>query len=66
VLALLSDVAKNENLGVLVVLHQPELARRYADRLVGFLDGRVSFDRAPGLVTDSEIEALYGADDDER
>src|SRR6202012_1609594 len=34
VLALLADVAKNENLGVLVVLHQPELARRYADRLV--------------------------------
>ena len=39
VLSLLADVAKNENLGVLVVLHQPELARRYADRLVGFLRG---------------------------
>ena len=66
VLSLLSDVAKNENLGVLVVLHQPELARRYADRLVGFLDGRVSFDRAPDLVSDGDVEALYAADDDER
>ena len=66
VLALLQDVAKNENLGVLVVLHQPELARRYADRLVGFLDGRVRFDRAPELVGDDEVDALYAAEDDER
>src|SRR5262249_58262855 len=66
VLALLADVAHGESLGVLVVLHQPELARRYADRLVGFLDGRVAFDRAPSLVTDDEVDALYAAEDDER
>jgi phosphonate transport system ATP-binding protein len=65
VLSLLADVAKNENLGVLVVLHQPELARRHADRLVGFLDGNISFDRPPSQVRDDEVEALYGADDDE-
>jgi phosphonate transport system ATP-binding protein len=66
VMSLLADVAKNENLGVLVVLHQPELARRYAHRLVGFLDGRVAFDRAPAEVSDEQIDSLYGADDDER
>ena len=66
VLSLLADVAHNENLGVLVVLHQPELARRFADRLVGFLDGGISFDRAPTDVTDDEIETLYRNDDDER
>ena len=65
VLSLLSDVAKRENLAVLVVLHQPELARRYADRIVGFLDGRVSFDRAPGWVSEADVEALYPVDDDE-
>jgi phosphonate transport system ATP-binding protein len=65
VLALLADVAKNENLGVLVVLHQPELARRYADRLIGFFEGQISFDRAPHEVTSDEVEALYGRDDDE-
>jgi phosphonate transport system ATP-binding protein len=66
VLSLLADVAKNENLGVLVVLHQPELARRHADRLVGFFEGGISFDRAPADVGDNEIEGLYGNDDDER
>ena len=66
VLDLLADVSHNENLGVLVVLHQPDLARRYADRLVGFHDGRVAFDRPPAQVSDEEIDALYGDDDDER
>jgi phosphonate transport system ATP-binding protein len=66
VMALLADVARNENLGVVAVLHQPDLARRYADRLVGFLDGRVAFDRPPDSVSDDEVETLYGHDDDER
>ena len=62
VLELLADVAKNENLGVLVVLHQPELARCYADRLVGFRDGRVSFDAVPSGVTPEQIDELYRAE----
>jgi phosphonate transport system ATP-binding protein len=66
VLTLLADVAHNENLGVLAVLHQPELARRYADRLVGFNQGQVAFDRPPAQVSDDEINALYADDDDER
>jgi phosphonate transport system ATP-binding protein len=66
VLELLADVAHNENLGVIVVLHQPELARRYADRLVGFNDGRVAFDRPPTQVSEGEVDSLYGQDDDER
>ncbi len=65
VLSLLADVARNENLGVLGVLHQPELARRHADRLVGFLDGRILFDGAPQSVSDDQVVALYTAEDDE-
>ena len=64
VLALLADVAHTDGLGVLAVLHQPDLARRYADRLVGFLDGQVRFDRKPVDVTDEEIDQLYVGDDD--
>src|SRR5262249_5972307 len=64
VLALLADVAHTEGLGVLVVLHQPDLARKYADRLIGFAGGNLVFDRAPGDVGDAEIAALYGDDDD--
>lgn len=59
VLELLADVAHRDGLGVLVVLHQPELARRYADRIVGLIDGVVAFDRAPAEVDDREIALLY-------
>jgi len=65
VLSLLADVAHDEGLGVLVVLHQPELARRYADRLIGFLDGGISFDGRPDTVSDDEIALLYVEEDDE-
>jgi phosphonate transport system ATP-binding protein len=65
VLSLLADVAHDEGLGVLVVLHQPELARRYADRLIGFLDGGISFDARPETVSDDEIALLYVEEDDE-
>jgi phosphonate transport system ATP-binding protein len=64
VLALLADVAHGEGLGVLCVLHQPDLARRYADRLVGLYRGRVTFDAAPVDVAESAIHALYRDEDD--
>jgi phosphonate transport system ATP-binding protein len=66
VLALLADVARSDGLAVLVVLHQPGLARRYADRLVGFLDGGVHFDDRPERIDDEAIDTLYRAGDDER
>jgi phosphonate transport system ATP-binding protein len=59
VLAVLGDLARNEGLAVAAVLHQPDLARRHADRLVGLLHGRVAFDAAPGTVSREACDALY-------
>jgi phosphonate transport system permease protein len=59
ILALLADVAHREHVGVLCVLHQPDLARRYADRLVGIAHGSVSFDDAPDRISDAAIADLY-------
>jgi phosphonate transport system ATP-binding protein len=59
VLGLLADVAHSDQLGVLTVLHQPDLALRYADRIVGMKLGHVVFDKAPADVAPEEIEDLY-------
>ena len=59
VLGLLADVAHSDQLGVLAVLHQPELALRYADRIVGIKLGEVAFDKPPGDVSGEEIDDLY-------
>jgi phosphonate transport system ATP-binding protein len=44
-----------------VSLHDPALARRYADRLVGIRHGRIAFDRPPVDVSDADLAALYQA-----
>jgi phosphonate transport system ATP-binding protein len=59
VLRLLADLAHQSRLAVCVVLHQPELARRYADRVIGLLNGRVMFDAPPGDIAVDAIDQLY-------
>ena len=59
VMRLLAELAHSEQLAVCVVLHQPDLARRYADRLVGILRGRLVFDTAPDDVSAAVIDELY-------
>ena len=59
VMRLLRQLAKDEGMAVLAVLHQPELARRYADRLLGLRKGVIAFADAPANVSDSAIDSLY-------
>lgn len=59
VLALLADIARNDGLAVACVLHQPDLARRYADRIVGIAGGEIVFERTPATIQDGEIARLY-------
>jgi phosphonate transport system ATP-binding protein len=45
-----------------VSVHDPELARRHADRMVGLGHGVVVFDRPAADVTDADLAALYRLD----
>ena len=59
VLALLADLAHTDGLAVLTVLHQPDLALHYSDRIVGIKAGEVAFDKRPADVSAAEIAGLY-------
>lgn len=59
VLALLADLAHNDGLAVLCVLHQPDLALRHSDRIVGMRLGSVAFDKRPADVSGEDVSALY-------
>ena len=59
---LLRRVSREDGLGVLCVLHQPDLARRYADRILGMQAGRIVFDERPNRVGDRAVAALYEKD----
>ncbi len=55
VLGLLAELAHTERLAVLAVLHQPDLAARHADRVVGLRSGHVVLVGPPG----GDVRALY-------
>lgn len=59
VLLLLAQLASREHLGVVCVLHQPELALRHAHRMVGLRHGRLMFDAPVAEVTTQMIGELY-------
>ncbi len=62
VMRLLRRLATEDGLAVVCVLHQPELAARYADRLVGLRGGLLEFDRQASDVSSQQIAGLYLAE----
>lgn len=59
IMRLLRSLAVEENLAVLCVLHQVELAYNYADRVVGIRDGRVAFDLPRAELSRDAVRRLY-------
>ncbi|GGF56915.1 phosphonates import ATP-binding protein PhnC 2 [Marmoricola endophyticus] len=49
----------DDGIAVAAVLHQPDLARRHADRLVGLQQGRIVFSGSPEEIAEDEVRALY-------
>jgi phosphonate transport system ATP-binding protein len=59
VMGLLRSLAVDEGLAVVCVLHQPDLARWHADRIVGLRGGRIVVDAAAAEVDDVVLTRLY-------
>jgi phosphonate transport system ATP-binding protein len=62
VMRLLRSLADDDAIAVACVLHQPDLARRHSDRVVGLTSGRVTLDTTPAALTDANVDALYAPD----
>jgi phosphonate transport system ATP-binding protein len=59
VMEMLLRISREDNLTVVASLHQVELARGWADRLVGLRDGRVVADARPDELTEQGIADIY-------
>jgi len=59
ILRLLQRLAGEENLAILCVLHQIELAYAYADRVVGIRDGCAVFDLPRSELSRDVVRRLY-------
>lgn len=63
ILGLLTEAGRARGATTVFSSHQPELARRFADRVVGMRNGRVLFDLPATELTGDDEAALYLDDD---
>jgi phosphonate transport system ATP-binding protein len=61
----LKRIAREDGITTVVNLHFIDMAREYADRIIGMRDGVVVFDGTAAEATDAAFEDIYGRAIDE-
>ena len=59
ILSLLKKINKDFGTTILCNLHQVDLAKKYSDRLVGLLDGKIIFDEKSNNINKTDLEKIY-------
>jgi phosphonate transport system ATP-binding protein len=60
---LMAGIARTRGIPVLVNMHDVELAKRFADRVIGMAEGRIVFDGRPADLDDAMLKKIYGGED---
>lgn len=63
IMQLLKDLGERLGIPVLVNMHDVELAKRFAVRIIGMSDGRIVYDDSPQKLTDVILQEIYGGED---
>ena len=63
IMELLGRVGQDRGIPVLINMHDVELARRFADRVVGMSGGKIVFDGRPVYLTDDILKQIYGGEE---
>lgn len=62
IMTLMRDLANQRGIPAIVNIHNVELARRFATRIVGLCGGAVVFDGAPDALSDAHLKQIYGGE----
>jgi len=62
VMEIMAELARERHIPVLVNMHDVNLARRFADRIVGMREGRIVFDGKKEELTNDTLAKIYGGD----
>ena len=62
IMELLRDLCGNYAIPVVVNMHDVELARRFADRIIGMAGGRVVYDGGAAGLSDAVLKTIYGGE----
>ena len=60
IMELIARQAGERDIPVMVNIHNVELARRFADRIVGMANGRIVFDGPPDRLEEAHLVEIYG------
>ena len=63
IMSLLREQGRAQGIPVIVNIHDVELARRFADRLVGMSGGQVVYDGDAAGLSDAKLKQIYGGED---
>ena len=59
VLALIHDICKSDGIPTIISLHQVDLSRQFADRVIGLADGNVVYDGPGSELNDAVLTKIY-------
>jgi phosphonate transport system ATP-binding protein len=62
IMELIARRAGERDIPVIVNIHNVDLARRFADRIVGMSRGKIVFDGPPGALSDAHLLQIYGGE----
>jgi phosphonate transport system ATP-binding protein len=62
IMDILKRIALERNIPVIVNIHNVELARRFASRVIGMSEGRVVYDGPPQQLTETHLKQIYGGE----
>ncbi|MGL4323919.1 MAG: phosphonate ABC transporter ATP-binding protein [Beijerinckiaceae bacterium] len=63
IMELMENLSKTRDIPIIVNIHNVELARRYATRIIGMTGGEVVYDGAPAGLRDDHLKHIYGGED---
>jgi phosphonate transport system ATP-binding protein len=63
IMSLIRDLCQQRAIPVMINMHDVELARRFADRVIGMAQGTVVYDGPPAGLSDAQLKAIYGGQD---
>ena len=63
IMELLNQVSKERDVPVIVNIHNVDLARRFASRIIGMSAGQVVVDGPPDALQDKHLNEIYGGED---
>jgi phosphonate transport system ATP-binding protein len=60
IIELMAKLAGERGIPVLINIHNVELAKRFANRIIGMAGGTIVFDGPPGALNDGHLATIYG------